>query len=138
MYTENFTVRFYETDALQHVSNTVLAGWFEAARLPIFKLFTPELSLTNWPLILASYKIDFLAQIFFQSPVQVKTYINKIGRSSFEVYQECWQDKELKAKGTTTMVNFDYESKSSREIPESIRVELESHSLDRHSLDRHS
>lgn len=132
MYQEDFTVRFYETDALQHVSNTVLVGWFEAARLPIFRLFTPELALTNWPLILANYNVDFLLQIFLQSPVKVKTFISRIGNSSFEVYQECWQNNELKAKGTTTLVHFDYEAKKSKGIPVAIRQELEQHLLDRH------
>ena len=54
MFSEEFNVRFYETDALAHVSNTVLVGWFESGREPIFKLFNPELDLQNWPLILAS------------------------------------------------------------------------------------
>ncbi|MEC8487777.1 MAG: acyl-CoA thioesterase, partial [Pseudomonadota bacterium] len=47
----SFDVRFCETDALQHVSNTALVTWFEAAREPIFRMFTPELDLNNWPLI---------------------------------------------------------------------------------------
>ncbi len=54
MFNEQYTVRFYETDALGHVSNTVLVGWFEAARIPIFKLFVPDLNLQNWPLIVAN------------------------------------------------------------------------------------
>ncbi len=47
MLEETFAVRFYETDALAHVSNTVLAGWFESARMPVFKMFSPELDLKN-------------------------------------------------------------------------------------------
>lgn len=62
----SFEVRFCETDALQHVSNTALVSWFEAARDPIFRIFTPTMDLQNWPLILASYKVDFLAQIFLR------------------------------------------------------------------------
>ena len=130
MYNEEFTVRFYETDALQHVSNTVLVGWFEAARLPIFKLFTPELTLENWPLILANYNVDFVAQIFLQHPVQIKTWISKIGNSSFKVYQECWQNNKLKSKGTTTLVHFDYRSKAAVTIPDDIRIEMERHLLE--------
>ena len=71
-----YDVRFYETDALQHVSNTVLVGWFESAREPIFRMFTPELDLQNWPLILASYKVDFLEQIFYGHPVTVRTMMS--------------------------------------------------------------
>ena len=105
-------MRFYETDALQHVSNTVLVGWFESAREPIFKLFNPELDLQNWPLILASYKVDFLSQLFYGHPVEVRTFIGRLGNSSFDVYQEVWQQDKKCAAGTTTMVHFDYKSQS--------------------------
>jgi acyl-CoA thioester hydrolase len=83
-----FDVRFYDTDALQHISNTALVSWFEPARLPIFKYFTPKLDLNNWPLILANYNVDFLDQIYLANPVEVKTWISRIGNSSFIDYQE--------------------------------------------------
>lgn len=127
MFNEQYTVRFYETDALGHVSNTVLVGWFEAARIPIFKLFVPDLNLQNWPLIVANYSVDFVKQIYLQSPVQIKTWISRIGNSSFEAYQECWQLGELKAKGKTTMVHFDYTAKKSQPIPEKVRYILQTH-----------
>lgn len=127
MFVEDYTVRFYETDGLGHVGNTVLVGWFEAARIPIFKIFVPDLILEDWPLILANYKVDFVQQIYLQSPVQIKTWISRIGGSSFDVYQECWQNNELKAKGTTTLVHFEYVSKKSRKIPDDIRTTLASH-----------
>lgn len=124
MLSESFPVRFYETDALKHVSNTVLVGWFEAARFPIFKMFTPALDLDNWPLILANYQVDFLEQIFMSSEVTVKTGIERVGKSSFVVYQELWQDELLKAKGTTTLVHFDYNNKKSAPIPEDVKTQL--------------
>ena len=125
MLEESFAVRFYETDALAHVSNTVLAGWFEAARMPVFKLFTPELDLQNWPLILARYNIDFHRQIFYGKDVTVKTGISRVGNSAFDVYQQVWQDGEMCASGSTTMVHFDYTRQSSAPIPDAIRAELD-------------
>jgi acyl-CoA thioester hydrolase len=125
MLTETFPVRFYETDALKHVSNTVLVGWFEAARFPIFKMFTPELDLDNWPLILANYNVDFLEQIYMSPEVTVKTGIERIGKSSFVVYQELWQSSSLKAKGTTTLVHFDYKNKQSAAIGDDLRAQLD-------------
>uniref|UniRef100_UPI0010A04A70 acyl-CoA thioesterase n=1 Tax=Ningiella ruwaisensis TaxID=2364274 RepID=UPI0010A04A70 len=124
MLEESFAVRFYETDALKHVSNTVLVGWFEAARFPIFKLFTPDLDLDNWPLILANYSVDFLQQIYMGSDVTVKTGVSRIGNSSFVVYQELWQDAKLKATGSTTMVHFDYKTQRSAPISAQIRDKL--------------
>jgi len=120
-----FEVRFCETDALKHVSNTALVAWFETARMPIFRWFTPELDLDNWPLILANYNVDFLQQIFLGQPVEVKTGINKIGNSSFQVYQEVWQEQQLKAKGTTILVHFDYVTQKASSIPSHIKTQLE-------------
>ncbi|RDV25538.1 acyl-CoA thioesterase [Alteromonas aestuariivivens] len=120
-----FDVRFYETDALRHVSNTVLVGWFESAREPIFRIFNPTLALDNWPLILASYQVDFHAQIFYGQPVTVKTFISRIGNRAFDVYQEVWQNQNKCASGTTTMVHFDYISQSAVPIPDEIRSALD-------------
>jgi acyl-CoA thioester hydrolase len=127
MFNEHYTVRFYETDALGHVSNTVLVGWFEAARMPIFKFFVPDLNLQDWSLIIANYNVDFVQQIYLQNPVHIKTWIEHIGNSSFIVYQECWQLDELKAKGKVTLVHFDYAQKKSCTIPGEIRTLLQLH-----------
>lgn len=130
MFTEEFKVRFYETDTLGHVNNTVMPGWFEAAREPIFKMFTPELDVKNWPLILASYKIDFLLPVFYGKTATVKTMISRIGGASFDVYQEAWQLDKLVSTGLTTMVHFDYKINKSAPITEQVRVELMKHITD--------
>ena len=127
MLSEIFKVRFCETDALAHVSNTVLVQWFETAREPIFRMFNPELDLKNWPLILASYKVDFLLQIYYGKEVEVRSYISRIGNSSFDVYQELWQDGKKCATGTTTLVHFDFVTSSSKPINAPIKIQLQLH-----------
>lgn len=122
-----FDVRFCETDALGHVGNTVLVQWFEAGRDPLFRLFTPELDLKNWPLILASYHVDFHQQLFFGQPVTVKTYVSRIGNSSFEVLQEAWQSEVKCATGTTTLVHFDFATQRSAVIPDTVKAMLGEH-----------
>ena len=64
MFEMTTNVRFSETDGAGHVGNTVMVVWFEEARTPLFEMFTPTLALDSWPLILASYQVDFHAQIF--------------------------------------------------------------------------
>lgn len=129
MLTENFNVRFYETDGLAHVSNTVVVGWFETGREPIFKMFTPELDLSNWPLILASYKVDFLSQIYYGKPVEIRTYISRIGNSSFETYQEVWQQGKKCASGSTTLVRYDFDQEKAVAISDEIKAQLSLHLL---------
>lgn len=123
MFEETFKVRFCETDALKHVGNTALVQWFEAAREPIFRMFTPNMDLDNWPLIVASYKVDFLRQIFL-GEVTIKTGISRLGGSSFDVFQEVWQNDERCAKCITTMVHFDYQAQKASPVCDSIREQM--------------
>lgn len=124
MLEESLRVNFYDTDALQHVSNTALVRWYEGARDPIFRYFSPELDLESWPLIVASYKVDLLKQIFL-GDVTIKTGISRIGNSSFVVLQEAWQNGDKCSSGETVMVHYNYETKKSEPIPGSVREKLE-------------
>ena len=61
MYKTIVTPRFGDIDGLRHVNNTVLAVWFEQARNPVFRMFTPDLDLSyeNWKLIMVRTEFDF-------------------------------------------------------------------------------
>ena len=130
MFVEDFKVRFCETDALGHVNNTVMPAWFEAAREPVFKLFNPELNLQEWNLILASYKVDFMAPVFLGPTVTIKTMISRVGGASFDVLQQAWQKDKLVAEGTTTLVSYDYNTESSVKISEEIKQQLLLHPVE--------
>lgn len=127
MFSEIITPRFSDTDALGHINNTMLPIWFEGARNPVFKIFTPTLELSTWPLILAKIDVNFEAQIFYGEALEVRTYISRIGGSSFDVFQELWQNGHRVANGTSVMVHFDYKTQSSAAIPESIKEQLKQH-----------
>lgn len=130
MFSMTIQPRFAETDALGHLNNTTLPIWFEQARTPIFKLFVPDLAPKNWNLILAKIEVEFVREIFYGFDVEVKTGVERIGNSSFVVYQEVWQREALAAKGRATMVHFDHKNKCSEAIPEAIKTELQKHLVD--------
>lgn len=127
MFTEKTTPRFSDTDALGHINNTVFAVWFEGARLPVFKIFTPELNLQHWPLIVASVKLDYHAQTHFGSEVELRTFISRIGNSSFEVYQQAWQNGVNTVSGTAVMVQFDYVVSKAKAITAEQKQQLNLH-----------
>ncbi len=127
MFSENFKVRFYETDALKHVNNSVIVQWFESAREPVFEIFSLVRDLDNWPLIVASYKVDLLKQIYYGMDVEIRTYIGRIGNSSFDVYQEVWQQGLKCSTGTTTLVHFDYASQKSVPLTEHHKQQMQTH-----------
>lgn len=127
MYLYSITPRFGDIDGLGHVNNTIMPGWFEQARNEIYRLFNPEFDFSNWNLILARLEVDFIAQLFFSSDVEIRTYISRVGRSSFEVYQEAWQTGRFCASGKTVLVHFDFTEQKSKEIPKELRTKLEEH-----------
>ncbi|RUO33997.1 acyl-CoA thioesterase [Aliidiomarina soli] len=124
MYTEDLKVRFYETDALGHVNNTVIPAWFETGRLPVFELFTEQGNLYEVSLIVANLNVDFLRPVYFGEMVTLKTYIARIGKSSFDIGSEVWQSGQLCAKGTTILVNYDHKNGHSVPISEAIKAKL--------------
>ncbi|SDH44778.1 acyl-CoA thioesterase [Alteribacillus bidgolensis] len=48
--------------------------------------------------------VDFVGQLFYGEPVQVKTWINNVRNSSFEIYEEIHQRGEVCAKGSLRML----------------------------------
>ncbi len=123
MQTFNYQIdpRFGETDALGHINHAVVPVWFEQARMPLFKLFNPELSLASWNLILKKIEVDYLAQIFVNSPVNITTWVGRVGNSSFLVMHEAHQNGQCVARGEVLMVYFDYGKQSKADIPADIR-----------------
>jgi acyl-CoA thioester hydrolase len=127
MLVQNLQPRFAETDALGHINNAVLPVWFEQARTPIFALFTPGLEVKKWSLILAKIEVEFVKEIFYGTDVEIRSYIEKIGNSSFVCYQEAWQSQNLAAKGKSVMVHFNHSTKKSMPIPDAVRGQLNEH-----------
>ncbi|QQD22086.1 acyl-CoA thioesterase [Venatoribacter cucullus] len=127
MWTLHLNPRFSDTDALGHINNASLPRWFEEAREPLFRLFSPDLDIQNWQLILARIEVDFIGELFYGREVEIRTVMSKIGNSSMTLHHEAWQDGKLAAKGTAVMVHFDLKAKQSKTIPEPIRQQLQQH-----------
>lgn len=116
--------RFCETDALRHISNTVLPVWFEGARECFFSRLHPTMGFDDWPVILARLEVDYKAQVYLGHDVTLKTGIEKMGTSSIVVYQEAHQRDQLVAVGRCILVYFDFKTERSKPIPDDIRANL--------------
>ena len=127
MFTYQVEPRFSETDALGHINNTVVPVWFEQGRTPIFQLFNPDLALNKWNLILKKMDVDFVAQIYLYSPVEIRTSLRAVGNTSMTIHQEVWQKDQLVAQGDCVMVHFDYEQQAKAPIPREVKEKLLQH-----------
>ncbi len=131
MFSTIVSPRFGDIDGLGHVNNTVLPVWFEIGRNSVFRLFSPDLDLSPdvWHLILVRTEFDFLHQMYFRSDVEIRTFITRIGNSSFTVGHEAWQEGELKVKGQAVLVYYDFKLQKAMPLPDPIREILTAHML---------
>lgn len=127
MFSETLMPRFSETDALGHINNTALPVWFEAARTPFFRFFTPDLDCNNWKLIVAKIEVEFKGELFYGQEITINSSISRIGSSSFVICQEVYQHNELCAVGHATMVRYDFANKTSTALSEQERKSLNEH-----------
>ena len=129
MFIDYVTPRFGDIDGLKHVNNTVVADWFEIGRNGIFRYFTPDLDLSyeKWKLIMVRTEFDFVSQMFFGEDVEIRTFLLRIGNSSFTIGHEAWQEGELKAKGKAVIVHYNFIEKKSMIIPDEIKNKLLNH-----------
>ncbi|MCQ6280925.1 thioesterase family protein [Bacillus sp. EB600] len=125
MYKTKINPRLSETNGTGHISNTTVPVWLEAGLEEIYSLFIPDSTFQSWNLILVNMNIDYLHQLFYGKEVEVQTWIKKIGNTSFTVYQELFQNKQLWEKGSTVYVNFNYGSQKPETISSQIREKLE-------------
>ncbi len=127
MYLYDITPRFGDIDGLRHVNNTVIPGWFEQARNPIYRIFNPDFAFEGWNLILARYEIDFVRPLVINGDVTVRTWVSRIGTTSFAVDQEALQGGALSIRGRTVLVHYDFATGRPVPIPAAIRERLRDH-----------
>jgi len=123
--------RFGEIDVLGHINNTAPSAWFEQARNPFFKIFSPDLNINHetWPLIMAHTDFDFISEMFLGYDVEIRSMVSRIGNKSFTIYHEAWQREKLCVKGNAVIVYYNFLAKQSEPIPEDIKRILEEHKI---------
>jgi acyl-CoA thioester hydrolase len=115
-----FPVPFCDVDMLQHVNNAAYVVWAETIRCVYFdEVLKESLSGSNG-IILARLGLDYEQPLDYREQVAVGCRIARIGRKSFDFAYEIWSETrhERAAHGLTTMVAFDYQTKTSIVVPE--------------------
>jgi acyl-CoA thioester hydrolase len=117
-------VRFNDTDAMGHLNNTSYASYAELARLDFFA----QLGEQSRALILAHLAIDFRHQVRLGEAVHVRTWVERLGKSSItlrqEVIAQAGTGDVCAAEMRSVVVCFDYETDRSREMPAAVRAAM--------------
>ena len=125
MLTTIITPRVSETDGVGHINNVYVPIWFEAGRRKIFEIFSPDLSFKKWKLALVNINIDYKEQLFLNDEVCIKTWIIRIGNTSFQIGEKIEQTGRICAEGQATYVNYNFDTKAAEMLTPELRLALE-------------
>ena len=119
-------VRFRDIDAFGHVNNAVYLTWIENARIEFLRRIGTfaKPDTREMTMILARVELDFRAPVGFGDEIEVGVRTARLGTKSFDLEYELRRGDEVVANATTVLVAYDYESKSSRELPDEWRRRL--------------
>lgn len=126
-----FRVPFCDIDMLQHVNNAAYVVWAETARCLYFDEVLGE-SLTGAnSIILAKLDINYERTLEYREQIAIGCRVTRIGNKSFDFLCEIWSETagQRAASCNSTMVAFDYESKTSIVIPQKWRELIAAHEV---------
>jgi len=103
-------MRFSDTDALGHLNNGSFAVYAEVARLEFLGL----LGDTRRSMILARLEVDFRRQVRYGEPVEVETWVERVGTTSVTLRHVLWADDAPAADVRAVVVHFDYDAQRPR------------------------
>lgn len=121
-------VRYCETDAGGHVSNTSYFLYYEEARTKFFEAikFSGK-DRKNFNFIVARLESNFIKQSYASQILRVSTGVSNIGTKSYTLDHEIKdaQTGALIANGSSVIVCYNFQDQHSIEIPMELRKALE-------------
>lgn len=110
-----------------HINNAVYVTYLEVARQEYWKQFDAMSDYRRVPFILAHVTIDFRSEALVRETLELGIRCDGIGGKSFgfayEIREQATQ--RLVASARTVQVCYDYETRQSMSMPDSLRQRLE-------------
>ena len=121
-FTYKLDTRWRDLDAFQHVNNAVYATYIESARVDLFKRWGIRGSNTGKSIIMASLKIDYLAQLKHPTSMLIGQRISRVGGSSFDIESIIFDETDTPiCAALVVAVCYDFDNQSSVPVYKSIQ-----------------
>jgi len=117
-------LRYADTDRQGHVNNAVFSTFLETGRVEI--IFGQGLADERAAFVIARLELDFLAEVTWPGDVEIGTAVREIGRSSFKLFQQVFQDGKPVAEAMTVIVQMNETTRKSHPLTDAARKQLES------------
>lgn len=103
-------IRFNDIDTLGHVNNSVFFPFFDLGKANYFNTVRGEI--IDWKradIVVANINCDFIAPVYFNEKIEVRTQVDRVGGKSFRMIQAIVnaETEAVKCLCATIMVGFD-------------------------------
>ena len=121
-FTYKLDTRWKDLDAFQHINNAVYATYIESARVDLFKRWGIPGNNSGKSIIMASLKIDYLAQLKHPTSMVIGQRISRIGGTSFDIESVVFDNEgNPVCAGLVVAVCYDFNNQSPVPVYESIK-----------------
>lgn len=119
------TIRWCDTDGLQHVNNVAIASYFEAGRVAYVDDLLSRCSPPHPSFALVRIAIDYLAEFNYPGTVEVGSRLLRLGTKSLTTGYAVFLGERCMATGEAVNVFFDTATRQSVVPSQAIRDVLE-------------
>lgn len=126
VFVHRLQARFRDCDPVGHVNNAVYFTYFEQARIAWWRQVGGEARFPGANTVIVHAECDYKAPVFPQDELDIRVYLDGIGRSSITLSYEILQVAHgaVVATGRTTNVTVDATSRTTIPVPEAARALL--------------
>ena len=121
-------LRFNDIDILGHLNNSVYFTLFDLGKTRYFEaVHGDKIDWMTVDIVIANINCDFMAQTYYDEPLEVRTQTLKIGEKSILLAQQVYNTATgvVKAQCTCVMVSFDIATGQSKPLAEHWRNALQ-------------
>jgi acyl-CoA thioester hydrolase len=120
-------VQFRDIDVAGHVNHATYFQYMETARVEFLRSIG-QIDIFDPRMILASARCEYYRPIIEERRITVTVWVSRVGNRSWDFDYTIESPKLLHAKGRTTQVAYDYETRLPTQIVKELRMKLEEHS----------
>ncbi|CDZ76015.1 acyl-CoA thioesterase YbgC [Legionella massiliensis] len=119
VHQKTFAIEWGDMDALGHVNNGRYFDYFQQARIEWLESMNFTLQKSTGPVVI-HVACTFLKPIVYPATITLKNSLHSIGRSSFIIDHEIYQEETLMTQGLSKIVWIDYKKMISIPLPTGI------------------
>lgn len=120
VHQKTFAIAWGDMDALGHVNNGRYFDYFQQARIDWLQDLQVDMQQQLGPVVI-HIACTFLRPVVYPATLTLVSRVHSLGRSSFVIDHDVYQQDHLMAQGTSKIVWVNYEKNQSVPVPDSIR-----------------